>query len=171
MRQTRVSRNGLAAGSTRPPSRASWLADGQVRATAHIFSREGSAQVFHLLLRLLGHTTQTRCQTRRAEANNNNALNRKHWRILLCVLCVSPSTLATVAGAKPFGAHGQRQHGARKPSFDPWLFFLGLACLHPRRRPVTELTPSFWTTFQGEPPAPQRGGQRQRRLKFLEPLS
>ena len=89
------------------------------------FSGEGSAQVFYLLLRLLGHTTQTRCQTRRAEANNNNALNRKHWRILLCVLCASPSTLATVAGAKPVGAHSQRQHGVRKPSFDPWLFFLG----------------------------------------------
>ena len=44
-----------------------------------------------------------------------------------------------------------------------------LACLHPRRRPIIELTPSFWTTFQGEPPAAQRGGQRQRRLK--EPLS
>ena len=39
LRQTRVRRNGLGSSSVRPPLRASRLADGQVRATAHFFRR------------------------------------------------------------------------------------------------------------------------------------
>ena len=93
----------------------------------HISSGGGSAQVLLFAAEAPWTYHQSSLSNKASGCKQQRCTKPEALEDRSLFLCVSPSTLATVAGAElnlaePIGSHSQRQHSAGKLSFDPCSF-------------------------------------------------